>query len=243
MIEKILIVEDDEMVCRGIVDALQLRNWSTETVGTFGEALKKIREQNYILYILDMKLPDGNGIALCREIRKHTDNPVLFLSAYDSEGYIVEGFEAGGNDYVIKPFRTFELLARIKSLLKQAEKSSENQTKVAIKSGEYLLDLKKQCFFRGNAMIDLTLTEYRILCCLITSAPRLIERAMLLEIVWDSNENYVDDNTLSVYINRIRKKIANSPSESPIETKRGIGYSWTMKTGGIYETASEKPEF
>lgn len=240
MTDKILIVEDDKLVCRGIVDALQLRNWSTETVGTFSEAVKKIRERSYLLYILDMKLPDGNGVALCREIRRHTDSPVLFLSAYDSEGYIVEGFEAGGNDYVIKPFRTFELLARIKSLLKQAEKSSGGQTKVGIQSGEYLLDLKKYCFYRGNTMIDLTLTEYRILCCLITNAPNLVERAMLLDIVWDSNENYVDDNTLSVYINRIRKKIADDPAKSPIETKRGIGYRWTVKTGGIYEAASEK---
>ena len=243
MENKILIVEDDEMVCRGIVDALQLRNWETETVDTFADALKRIREHKYILYILDMKLPDGNGITLCREIRKHTNNPVLFLSAYDSENYIVEGFEAGGNDYVIKPFRTFELLARIKSLLKHSETFSECKSKVGIKSGNYFLDINKQSFYQEKALIDLTLTEYRILHALITGAPRLIERTKLLEIVWDSNENYVDDNTLSVYINRIRKKIMDTSSESPIETKRGVGYRWTLETEDIYETISKKSDY
>ena len=113
----ILIVEDDEMVRQGIVDALQLRNWKTDVAATCEEAEKKIKEDTYMLYILDMKLPDGNGISLCRKIRTATENPVLFLSAYDNESYIVEGLEAGGDDYVVKPFRTLELLARIKSLL------------------------------------------------------------------------------------------------------------------------------
>lgn len=240
--EKILIVEDDEMICCGIVDTLQLRNWETETAASFSEAMKKIQADEYMLYILDMKLPDGNGISLCREIRKKTLNPVLFLSAFDSEGYIVEGFEAGGNDYVVKPFRTFELLARIKSLLNHTEIHSKMKIKSAIKSGDFILDLTKHCICKKESLIELTSTEYRILNCLITNAPRLIERAQLLEIVWDANENYVDDNTLSVYINRIRKKISDTYSESPIETKRGIGYRWIIKTEVIYETISEKAE-
>lgn len=237
---KILIVEDDEMVRCGIVEALQLRNWETDTVASYKEAVGKIKENPYILYILDMKLPDGNGIALCREIRKRTEAPVLFLSAYDSEGYIVEGFEAGGDDYVIKPFRTFELLARIKSLLKRAESRSQKQVKLGIRSGDYLLNLKRQCLYKKGQPVDLTLTEYRILSCLVTNAPQLIERAKLLEIIWDSNENYVDDNALSVYINRIRGKLSDAKSEAVIETRRGIGYRWTLKTEEIYESISEK---
>lgn len=108
MRDTILIVEDDEMICQGIVDALQLRNWKTDVAATCEEAEKKIKEYTYMLYILDMKLPDGNGISLCRKIRTATENPVLFLSAYDNESYIVEGLEAGGDDYVVKPFRTLE---------------------------------------------------------------------------------------------------------------------------------------
>ncbi len=242
MTDRILIVEDDKMVSQGIADALHLRNWETEEVFTYKEASEKIKKEKYLLYIVDMKLPDGNGITLCREIRRFTQTPVLFLSAYDSEGYIVEGFEAGGNDYVIKPFRTFELLARIKSLLKQSKKLSEKQVKTGIKSGEYFLNLKKQCFYRNEAVIDLTLTEYRILYCLLTNARCMVERGRLLEIVWDSNENYVDDNTLSVYINRIRKKLADPSVESPIETRRGIGYIWNLETRDVYEIISEKSE-
>lgn len=242
MTEVILIVEDDEMVCRGIVDALELRNWKTEIARSCQEALNKLQTGPYMLYILDMKLPDGNGISLCRKIRKQTDNPILFLSAYDSESYIVEGFEAGGNDYVIKPFRTLELLARIKSLLKQSKNLQNTKAVSEIRSGAYLLNLKRQCFYLKNTPIDLTLTEYRILHCLITNAPNLIERTRLLEIVWDSYENYVDDNTLSVYINRIRKKITNGSAEPPIETRRGIGYRWTLHTEVLYESASEKTD-
>lgn len=240
--EKILIVEDDEMICCGIVDTLQLRNWETETAASFSEAMKKIKTDEYMLYILDMKFPDGNGIALCREIRKKTQNPVLFLSALDSEGYIVEGFEAGGDDYVVKPFRTFELLARIKSLLNRSEMQPKVKIKSAIKSGDFMLDLTRQYFYKKESLIELTSTEYRILCCLITNAPRLVERTQLLQMVWDSNENYVDDNTLSVYINRIRRKITDTQIKVPIETKRGIGYRWLIETEVIYETISEKTE-
>lgn len=238
--EKILIVEDDEMVRCGIEDVLKMRDWNTETASTFAEGMKKIKANKYMLYILDMKLPDGNGITLCREIRKKTCNPVLFLSAYDSEGYIVEGFEAGGDDYVIKPFRTFELLARIKSLLKRSAINQEEKRKIGIKSGEFVLNFERQCLIKNNIPIELTLTEYRILYCLIANSPQIISRSKLLEIIWDYNENYVDDNALSVYINRIRNKIAGDSEKVLIETKRGIGYMWTLKTEEIYEIISEK---
>ena len=116
-----------------------------------------------MLYVLDMKLPDGNGIMLCREIRRYTDNPILFLSAYDSEEFIVEGFEAGANDYVIKPFRTFEFVARIKALLRRTGMQNGKKVKKGIKSGEYELDLQKQILQKDGVRIDLTRTEYQIL--------------------------------------------------------------------------------
>ena len=106
---EILVIEDDDLVRQGIVDILELKGWNAVAAKSCSEALARIRGEEYMLYVLDMKLPDGNGIMLCREIRRYTDNPILFLSAYDSEEFIVEGFEAGANDYVIKPFRTFEL--------------------------------------------------------------------------------------------------------------------------------------
>lgn len=237
--KKILVVEDDRIVGQSIADALRLRDWDTEIACTFAEAMEKIRKESYLLYILDLKLPDGSGITLCREIRRRTETPVLFLSAYDSESYIVEGFEAGGNDYVCKPFRTFELLARIKSLLRQSDQLSMKQIRSGIRSGDYYLDFESQCFFRNNVPVDLTLTEYRIIRCLLTSAPAPVMRARLLDIVWDSHENYVDDNTLSVYINRIRKKIRDDSAGSPIGTRHGIGYIWNLETRAVYETISK----
>lgn len=141
---EILVIEDDDLVRQGIVDILELKGWNAVAAKSCSEALVRIRGEEYMLYVLDMKLPDGNGIMLCREIRRYTDNPILFLSAYDSEEFIVEGFEAGANDYVIKPFRTFEFIARIKALLRRTGMQNGKKVKKGIKSGEYELDLQKE---------------------------------------------------------------------------------------------------
>lgn len=188
-----------------------------------------------MLYVLDMKLPDGNGIMLCREIRRYTDNPILFLSAYDSEEFIVEGFEAGANDYVIKPFRTFEFIARIKALLRRTGMQNGKKVKIGIKSGEYELDLQNQILQKDGVRIDLTRTEYQVLRSLLENAPNLVAREFLLDTIWDFNENYIDDNTLSVHMNRLRKKLTAESEQDPIETKRGVGYAWTLKAEDVYD--------
>lgn len=237
MRDTILIVEDDAMVRQGIVDALQLRNWKTDVAATCEEAKEKIYRHTYMLYILDMKLPDGNGISLCREIRTRTKNPVLFLSAYDNESYIVEGLEAGGDDYVVKPFRTLELLARIKSLLKYSNLCEEKRRICGIRSGQIYMNLNSHTVYVKERAVDLTMTEYRILYSLVNNAPNLITRSRLLEVIWDCNEHEVDDNALSVYINRIRNKLASDSQPVPLETRRGIGYRWTGGTEVVYESS------
>jgi len=130
---EILVIEDDDLVRQGIVDILELKGWNAVAAKSCSEALVRIRGEEYMLYVLDMKLPDGNGIMLCREIRRYTDNPILFLSAYDSEEFIVEGFEAGANDYVIKPFRTFEFVARIKALLRRTGMQNGKKVKKGLR--------------------------------------------------------------------------------------------------------------
>ena len=130
---EILVIEDDDLVRQGIVDILELKGWNAVAAKSCSEALVRIRGEEYMLYVLDMKLPDGNGIMLCREIRRYTDNPILFLSAYDSEEFIVEGFEAGANDYVIKPFRTFEFIARIKALLRRTGMQNGKKVKKGLR--------------------------------------------------------------------------------------------------------------
>ena len=130
---EILVIEDDDLVRQGIVDILELKGWNAVAAKSCSEAIVRIRGEEYMLYVLDMKLPDGNGIMLCREIRRYTDNPILFLSAYDSEEFIVEGFEAGANDYVIKPFRTFEFIARIKALLRRTGMQNGKKVKKGLR--------------------------------------------------------------------------------------------------------------
>ena len=183
---EILVIEDDDLVRQGIVDILELKGWNAVAAKSCSEALVRIRGEEYMLYVLDMKLPDGNGIMLCREIRRYTDNPILFLSAYDSEEFIVEGFEAGANDYVIKPFRTFEFVARIKALLRRTGMQNGKKVKKGIKSGEYELDLQKQILQKDGVRIALTRTEYQILCSLLANAPNLVTREFLLDTIWDN---------------------------------------------------------
>lgn len=232
---EILVIEDDDLVRQGIVDILELKRWNAVAAKSCSEALVRIRGEEYMLYVLDMKLPDGNGIMLCREIRRYTDNPILFLSAYDSEEFIVEGFEAGANDYVIKPFSTFEFIARIKALLRRTGMQNGKKVKKGIKSGEYELDLQKQILQKDGVRIDLTRTEYQILCSLLANAPNLVAREFLLDTIWDFNGNCIDDNTLSVHMNRLRKKLTAENDRDPIETKRGVGYAWTLKAEDVYD--------
>ena len=217
---EILVIEDDDLVRQGIVDILELKGWNAVAAKSCSEALVRIRGEEYMLYVLDMKLPDGNGIMLCREIRRYTDNPILFLSAYDSEEFIVEGFE---------------FIARIKALLRRTGMQNGKKVKKGIKSGKYELDLQKQILQKDGVRIDLTRTEYQILCSLLANAPNLVAREFLLDTIWDFNENYIDDNTLSVHMNRLRKKLTAENEQDPIETKRGVGYAWTLKAEDVYD--------
>ena len=172
---EILVIEDDDLVRQGIVDILELKGWNAVAAKSCSEALVRIRGEEYMLYVLDMKLPDGNGIMLCREIRRYTDNPILFLSAYDSEEFIVEGFEAGANDYVIKPFRTFEFIARIKALLRRTGMQNGKKVKKGIKSGEYELDLQKQILQKDGVRIDLKGPNIRF-CAAFLQTHRILLR-------------------------------------------------------------------
>lgn len=236
MNNEILVIEDDDLVRQGIIDLLELKGWKAVSAVNCSEAFTKIRKEAYMLYVLDMKLPDGNGIMLCKEIRRYTDSPILFLSAYDSEEFIVEGFEAGANDYVIKPFRTFEFIARIKALLRKSEVKEKKKENRGFRSGAYELNLENQILRKRGVRLELTRTEYQIVRCLLANAPNLVTRGRILETIWDTNENYIDDNTLSVHMNRLRKKLTDATEEeNPIETKRGIGYAWKWKTEGIYD--------
>ena len=212
---KILLVEDDaalrgaleELLCREGYDVVKASN-----VRTAREGLDATAD----LVILDVGLPDGDGVELCRCWRSEgVQTPILFLTAKDEEMDVVRGLDSGGNDYVTKPFRMQELLSRIRALLRR------NQRDTTISRSGITLDTAKLQATRDGEVLLLTVTEYKILAKLISSRS-IITRAVLLEALWDLDSRFVDDNTLSVHVSRLREKIGGSH----IKTIRGVGYQW-----------------
>ena len=212
---KILLVEDDsalrgaleELLCREGYDVVKASN-----VRSAREGLDAAAD----LVILDVGLPDGDGVELCRCWRSEgVQTPILFLTAKDEEMDVVRGLDSGGNDYVTKPFRMQELLSRIRALLRR------NQRDTTITRSGITLDTAKLQATRNGEILLLTVTEYKILAKLISSRS-IITRAVLLEALWDLDSRFVDDNTLSVHVSRLREKIGSSH----IKTIRGVGYQW-----------------
>ena len=212
---KILLVEDDaalrgaleELLCREGYDVVKASNVRSARDGLDATA---------DLVILDVGLPDGDGVELCRSWRSEgVQTPILFLTAKDEEMDVVRGLDSGGNDYVTKPFRMQELLSRIRALLRR------NQRDTTITRSGITLDTAKLQATRDGEVLLLTVTEYKILAKLISSRS-IITRAVLLEALWDLDSRFVDDNTLSVHVSRIREKIGGSH----IKTIRGVGYQW-----------------
>ena len=212
---KILLVEDDaalrgaleELLCREGYDVVKASNVRSARDGLDATA---------DLVILDVGLPDGDGVELCRSWRSESVlTPILFLTAKDEEMDVVRGLDSGGNDYVTKPFRMQELLSRIRALLRR------NQRDTTITRSGITLDTAKLQATRDGEVLLLTVTEYKILAKLISSRS-IITRAVLLEALWDLDSRFVDDNTLSVHVSRLREKIGGSH----IKTIRGVGYQW-----------------
>ncbi len=222
---KILLVEDDIALLRGLEYTLTKDGYEVSSVSTISEARKAYTVKEYSLILLDVGLPDGSGWDLCREIRMTSDIPVIFLTACDDEVNIVLGLDLGGDDYITKPFRVNELLSRIKAVLRR--KSPTPREKEIISPGEFTVDRKNYRIEKNGTAIPLTLTEYKLITALIGSKGVTITRDSLMESIWDSEGHYVDANTLSVYIRRLREKIETDPEKPKhIITVRGLGYRW-----------------
>jgi DNA-binding response OmpR family regulator len=213
---KLLIVEDDAFLQDGLCELLRGEGYSVDCAGACKAALRLAKENHYSLIILDVVLPDGSGLDLCAQWRSGgNDTPILFLTVRDEEIQIVQGLDAGGDDYVAKPFRLRELLSRIRALLRR------NQPVVCARDG-LRLDLQKMSVFYKNKQLFLTPTEFQLLSVLMRNAGRVVTRAFLLQTIWDDEGLFIDDNTLSVHISRLREKIGTAQ----IRTVRGIGYQW-----------------
>lgn len=219
--KKILLVEDDLTIVSGLRYALEVDGYDVEVATTFREAQKFIENQKFDLFILDINLPDGNGLDLCQQIRLQMNTPVIFLTASETENNIVIGLELGADDYITKPFRLRELLGRVKAVLRRYE---GNQLKV-VHVHDLEINLQNATVHKGGEEVILTVIEYRLLLILAQNMNELVTREELVRSLFEFGSEYVSDNTLSVYLKRLREKIEDNPSEPKlIETIRGKGY-------------------
>lgn len=216
MNEKILLVEDDLFLRDGLSEMLAKEQYDVTISSSIASAKSNIALNSYNLIMLDVMLPDGNGFALCEYIRKTDGNtPILFLTACDDEIQIVRGLDSGADDYVTKPFKLLELLSRIRALLRR-------NSNCVITSRDIVIDTEHMTVKKDSSIIFVTPTEYQILSTLIRNNGVIVTRRTLLQNIWDDNGNFIDDNTLSVHVSRLREKIG----AGHIVTIRGIGYRW-----------------
>ena len=216
--KKILLIEDNEAIIMGLKYSLEQENFQVISAKTAKESKEKLDDKNIDIVLLDVSLPDGNGFEICKEIKEKNDIPVIFLTAQDEETSVVLGLDLGADDYIVKPFRTRELISRIKSVLRRYGKKEENNI---IQYKNIKIDTISAKVYKNNKEIIFTSLEYRILLMLFTNQNKLITREQLLEKIWDIAGNFVNDNTLTVYIKRIREKLED---DSIIKTIRGLGY-------------------
>lgn len=218
----IFLLEDDSAIGIGLSYSLKNEGYDVTVAKTVKEALKVIKEKSFSLYILDLTLPDGSGYDVCTEIKKSGDLPVIFLTAYDDEVNVIMGLELGADDYISKPFRVKELLARIKTVLRRYNKDTADGI---INIGNIKINTNEAKVYKNSQEIILTAMEYRLLLTFINNRGIVLTRQKLLEDIWDVAGDFVNDNTLTVYIKRLRDKIEEDPANpSVIKTVRGLGY-------------------
>lgn len=221
---KMLVVEDNKSIIESLEYLLEKEEFDVEIINSKKEALEVIRKKDYDFFLLDVQLPDGTGFEICKYIKSISDKPIIFLSERFEESNIVYGLDIGADDYITKPFRNSELVSRIKCVLRRYKKS--NIKSKIIKYGSIKVDTDKAKVYNNSEEIYLTNLEYKILLMFLDNIGKVITREELLEQIWDIDGNYVNDNTLSVYIKRLRIKILdkNNPEKQCLETVRGIGY-------------------
>lgn len=219
---RILLVEDNESIVLGVTYLLRQEGFEVTATRDMEAAKQELLKGEFSLALLDVTLPDGDGFELCRQIKKRGNTPVIFLTAKEEEGDVVKGFDLGADDYVIKPFRNRELVSRIKSVLRRAMPEEDGREK-ELKCGEIRLNPETGKVYAREEEIALTKLEFRILASMMAHPGKIFTREEILAGVWDLYGNYVNDNTLSVTMKRIREKIGD-PNGEKIKTVRGMGY-------------------
>jgi len=218
----IFVLEDDEAIGIGLSYSLENEGYTVTVEKTVAAAKSAIAKGSFDLYILDLTLPDGNGYEICKLIKSMGDYPVIFLTAYDDEINVVTGFDLGADDYISKPFRVRELMARIKSVLRRYSKDSNDGK---IKIDNLLINTNEAKVYLDGEEVILTAMEYRLLLSFVNNRGVVLSRQRLLEDIWDVGGDFVNDNTLTVYIKRLRDKLESDPNNPKfIKTIRGMGY-------------------
>lgn len=217
----VFLLEDDEAIGIGLKYSLENEDYTVTIATSVKSAFEIINKEKFALYILDLTLPDGSGYDVCKKIKSIGDFPVIFLTAYDDEVNVVMGLELGADDYISKPFRVKELIARIKSVLRRYNRESKG----IINIGNVLINTNKATVFKNGQEVILTAMEYKLFLILLNNRGNILSRNKLLEYIWDVEGDFVNDNTLTVYIKRLRDKIEDDPSAPMIiKTIRGLGY-------------------
>lgn len=226
--KRIFLVEDDLSLIGGLSFAVRKQGYEIEIARTSLEADSMWEEGKYDLVILDVSLPDGSGFELCKKIRLTSKVPIMFLTAVDEEADIIMGLDIGADDYITKPFKLAIFLSRINALLRRSDNFSQAEAEL------YSNDIRVQRLngevYKSGRLLDLTANEYKLLCLFMENPNVILSAEQILSRLWDCDENYIDNNTLTVYIRRLRMKIEDDPGEPKrIVTVRRMGYKWNTE--------------
>lgn len=227
IMSNILLLEDDLSLINGLSFALRRQGYGLEVARTIKEVDTVWAEGKYDLLILDVSLPDGSGFEICEKVRQTSKVPIIFLTASDEEVNIIMGLDMGGDDYITKPFKLGVLLSRINALLRRAGDFSQTETEIYSNGLKAVLTQGK--VYKNGELLDLTAGEYKLLCLFMQNPGTVLSKEQILEKLWDNEGNYIDNNTLNVYIRRLRTKVEDNPSNPQmILTVRRMGYKWNI---------------
>ena len=221
----ILLVEDDLSLINGLSFAVKKQGYMLDVAHTKDEADRLWENGAYDLVILDVSLPDGSGFDICKRIRQASKVPIMFLTAMDEETDIIMGLDIGGDDYITKPFKLAVFMSRINALLRRSD--NFNQADTELNSNGIRVQLLKGEVYKNNVQVELTAREYKLLCLFMENPDEVLSPEQMLNRLWDCDENYIDNNSLTVYIRRLRTKIEDDPGKPKrIVTVRRMGYKW-----------------
>ena len=220
----VLVVEDDSVILEGLRFALTQEGYQVMTAASAAEAMEVIEGGDSIgFYLLDVMLPDGDGYQICRAVRQISQAPILFLTACDDEVNTVMALEQGADDYIAKPFRIREWTARMKAILRRTSRNPEAAANI-LTVGRNQVNLQTGRVYLDQEEIVLTAMEYKLLLIFLNHRGQILTRRQILEHIWDEAGDFVNDNTLSVYVKRLRKKLGDTAEGELIQTVRGTGY-------------------